>query len=201
MTTKEIVDQHFTQNIKYYESLCKKHFNGRYLWEDLLQETYLGLLKSQVLHKSTDNNYLLTVGTNVCGAIFQKRKTCKKHCDGKDSPLFETAEVFCSTFDNQEQEIIKNQAAWAKGTHSNKKQLEVSTKHEPEVSETAAQHIEEIKALVFQGLEKQDHDIEVFVMSQIESINEMSKRTGISRYCLTKANNRAKDFIKKNIAA
>jgi hypothetical protein len=175
MTTKDIVDQHFTANTKYYESLCKYLFKGRYLWEDLYQETYLALLNCPAVTRHQTNSYLLGVGTNVAKGIWQKRTSGKYHCDGKDSPLFETAGAFNCP------ELIEYP-----------KEYEIQKQND---------HMNEIKALVFKGLEEKDFDMEVFVMGQIESINAMSHRTGISRYLLNKANEKAKDHIKKNIAA
>ena len=44
MTSKEIIDSHINQHYEYYRKQCRYQYNGRYLWEDLFQETYLKLL-------------------------------------------------------------------------------------------------------------------------------------------------------------
>ena len=57
--------------------------------------------------------------------------------------------------------------------------------------------IEKILDFVFSGIAKDDHDTSVFVMSQLESINAMSKRTGINRPSLKMSCDRIKIKLKR----
>ena len=59
--------------------------------------------------------------------------------------------------------------------------------------------IERIKNCIFDGLLNQDHDIEVFVMAQIEPLYRMEQRTKINRSSLKKAYENARVKLKNQL--
>jgi len=175
--TKQIIDKHFTDNRAYYSTICKERFKERYLWEDLLHETYLGFLKVKpnVILACQDTAYLKHIGKKVLFSILQKKGFCKKNSNGKDSPLFELANDIDFNFD-----IFENQQV--------------------EQLEDREMLIDKINGIVYEGLANNDFDTEVFVMSQIESVSSISKRIGVNYYSVSKAQKKAIESIKKQLA-
>lgn len=176
---KEILDCHFSENIKYYNFLAKTLFKGRYIYEDLVQETYLEMI-NRTNYKSLDKYYLLFIGKKIMNTLYVRRLTLKKYKCGKDSPLSELNTSL------QNQSIIDNLFI-----------NEVSESFD--IDKYNKSVINKITGIIYEGLENDDYKTQVFIMSQIESINSISKRTGISRPNLTKARNQMINIIKEKI--
>lgn len=176
LEVKQIIDKHYTVNIRYYEVICKTLYKDRYLWEDLLQETYLGLLKvkPEVIKYSSDKAYLLHIGKKVIYSILQKRGFCKKYKNGSDSVFFETANLSS----NYNFDLLITEQAERKDTDK---------------------IIDQINSIVYDGLENKNFDVEVFVMSQIEHITSISRRTGVSRHYIYKSINKVTEDIKEKL--
>jgi DNA-directed RNA polymerase specialized sigma24 family protein len=173
---KVIIDKHFSDNIEYYKTICRNWYKDRYLWEDLLQEAYLGMLKvrPEVVKYSPDTAYLKHIGKKVISSILQKRNYHKKHVDGSDSVLFETS--------------------------NNAKEFNFDIfEHNQECKKDTEELIDKINSIVYDGLLNKDFETEVFVMAQIESISSISRRTGVNYYSVSKANKTAIERIKKQL--
>ena len=78
---KEIVDAHFLENHEYYKKVCRYSFKDRYLWEDLLQETYLCFLrvKPETIEKYHELGKLRSIGNIIIRSLYQDRKRAKKN--------------------------------------------------------------------------------------------------------------------------
>lgn len=204
--TKQIIDKHFTENVNYYRAICRDYYKN-YLAEDLLQEAYLAFLKvpEPVILKINDIKviderikYLRNIGRKRIAYIFRHRKQCKQHKDGQTSPMFE---VNYGNFEIdhfihidkcvEEKEVF----IMSKSTFEFEKALKDSV---AEFRDKDAE-LRIIANTVRKGLEEEDFNTGVHVMAQLESINAMSKRTGISRTYLTNAHKTKQKELKQLI--
>ena len=202
--TKQIIDKHFTENINYYKKICRSYYPN-YLAEDLLQEAYLKYVNIPAVNLiSKDVAYLKHIGKKVIARLFQGRRVCKVREGHNTSPLFEVNYsnidvdfVFYSTAtsdfyngENNQIEKIMNDRESALISNSD---LLLTEKTEQD------KQIDLVTNDILNGLSEKDFNTGVFVMAQIEPIYIMSKRTGISRTYLTKANNAKKEQLKQLI--
>lgn len=171
---KEILDKHITTNYGYYKNICWKYFKGNYLFEDLLHIVYLDIIENNLeqVVKYNDNGKLRVLIIYKIRRLFEKRKI-KCSNNRPSSPLFESKDV--------EDYIIQNIAY-----------------EEIEPFEIDEYKIEKIKDFVFNQIAKDDRDTEIFVQNQFgESINSISKRTGINRPSLKMSCDRVKIKLKR----
>lgn len=137
----------------------------------MLHELYFKLLaeKQTTIEKYQADNRLQVLGLYRLKDLFRSRKKTLKHIDGSTSPLHEL---------------------------SNYEVFEFKDIQEIEEIEIEQIKIEKIKQTIFDGILNQDHEIEVFVMAQIEPLYRMAKRTNISRSSLKKAYENARIKLK-----
>ena len=173
MSIKSTIDKHFADNYTYYKSVCKRYYNGRYLAEDLLHELYLKLSNSnpEQIERYHKANKLNCLGLLIIKDLFRHRTQKLFHIDGNTSNLFEGANFEILDFKQVDEEYIP-------------------------IDEVT---IERIKNTIFDGLLNQDHDIEVFVMAQIEPLYRMEQRTKINRSSLKKAYENARIKLKNQL--
>lgn len=185
---KEIVDSHFIAHLDYYKSYCQYSYRGRYLWEDLLQETYLNFLrvKPDVLQKYSDNGRLTTIGRIIIRSLYQDRKRAKKNKNGNTSPLFE----------------INGYSDDTRDCDTNYFEIEQAEIDFEECYNKALKLFERaLSEPVSQGKEKSSFlKVKTFLAVQESNIYQISKQTGINRKYITDVYNEAREYIKKEIA-
>src|SRR3954463_14146142 len=88
---RSIADAHFTENYNYYRKVCRNQFRGSYLFEDLLQETYLEFLKvkPETIEFYNEIGRLNCIVIRIIKALHNRRRNGKKNKQGETSPLFE----------------------------------------------------------------------------------------------------------------
>lgn len=189
---KEIIDAHFLENYKDYERVCRYCFNNRYLWEDLLQETYLKFhhVRPEVIQRFHEQGRLNQIGYIIIRSLNQGRTRAKKNVNGNTSPLFEISSYEC----NEGQ--IKDESVF------NSFELELQ---ELEIKENYDKAIKVFdKALSEPVTDNKKTSnflmIKTFLAVQESNIYQISKQTGINRKYITDVYNEAREFIKKEIA-
>lgn len=192
LSMKEIVDAHFLENHEYYKKVCRYSFKDRYLWEDLLQETYLCFLrvKPDTIEKYHELGKLRSIGNIIIRSLYQDRKRAKKNKNGHTSPLFEF-----NSYSNEDSNLQDS-------NELNYFEIEL---YELEMK------VNYDKALVLfdKALTEpvSDHagassflKIKTFLAVQDSNIYRISKQTGINRKYITDVYNEAREYIKKEIA-
>lgn len=187
MTSKQIVDIHFEKNYNYYRSVCYRYYKGRYLFEDLLNESYLELLKvkENVIFDFNDKDKLHCICLKIIRSLYQKRyHPAKNNYSGNgstSSPLFETPSIeykieFLIEESKDEKEI---QLYFEKATNLIEKALTCP---------------------VMECKEKTPYQlVQTFLAVQESNINRVSIDTGISRPFITETYKQAKEYLKKEI--
>lgn len=173
MSIKTTIDKHFADYYSYYKRICKKYYNGRYLAEDMLHELYFKLLaeKPESIDKYNKDGKLYILGLYRLRDLFRNRTRTLQHIDGNTSSLHEMSNYEIRDFADEPIELLP-------------------------IDEI---NIERIKNCIFDGLLNQDHDIEVFVMAQIEPLYRMEQRTKINRSSLKKAYENARIKLKNQL--
>ena len=169
---KQIIDKHIIEYHRYYSCVCINYYKGRYLWEDLLQELYLEFLNcnENTIAKFNEQKKLHFLGAKIIQGLYSKRGKRKEYKVG--------------TSNLNELSNLKE--------YSNLKTIQDETDPFAYIDD------EEVKRAM-DDLYKRDwflHD--VLVITQSESINNLSKRTKIDRGYLTKAIKEAKYYIKNH---
>lgn len=188
---KEIIDNHFLENYEYYKKVCRYSFKGRYLWEDLLQETYLCFfkVKPETIKKYSDTGQLLRIGSIIIRSLYQERKRAKKNSNGNTSPLFEIAGSY------SEDNLIKDDSVL------NYFEIEL---HELEIKDSYDKALKVFdKALSEPVINNKQASsflkVKTFLAVQDSNIHRISKETGINRKYITDVYNEAREFIKYEI--
>jgi hypothetical protein len=203
---KETIDKHFTENIKYYRKVIHDKYYKNYLADDLLQETYLKFVEVSESIQSNEKGVLLSYGKKIISTLFSRRNTHNNFRDCQTSPLFEIGrnnipiENCCKTgfkviYFKEEQRAESDLSRSDKGVNNVEKSL--ASYDEP--FRDKEQELRIVERIVRKGLEENDFNTGVHVMAQIESINAMSKRTGINRGYLTRANKEKQNHLKNEI--
>ena len=166
ITTKDIIDQHFTDNYKRYQRVCYRYYRGRYLFDDLLNEAYFEFLKvkEDVILKFHAMDKLYNIGLKIIRSLYQKRFSTKKYEGASSTSALYESKTITLHIDR----------------------LDLSNESYDESQDLL---FDEVSKKIDKGLQSQDDwfCMTVFVKSQTESIFEMSKKTRISRPYLTKA--------------
>lgn len=185
MTTRQIVDEHFTSNYKYYRQVCYQYYRGRYLYEDLLNEAYLKFIsiKPETIDKFLELNKLHCIGLKIIRSLYQKRTNGLKYSNaGGSSPLFETKGVEWSynfIDDNQTKDEKEIQLYFEKAVKT--------------INEALTYPVTESKKRTPYQL------VQTFLAVQESSIGRISIETGISRPHIKETYKQAKEYLKNEI--
>ena len=186
MTSKQIIDTHFEKNYKYYRQVCYRYYRGKYLYEDLLNESYLEFLKVKepVIFKFSNRDKLHCIGLKIIRSLYQKRFSKANRNKGNgcnSSQLFETPSI------SYEIEFTEQEG-----------------KDETEIQmyfERATIAIE--KALTYpvsEGKDKTPYQlVQAFLAVEASSVNKISKETGISRTFITETYKQGKEYLKQEV--
>lgn len=173
---KSIIDKHIIEYERYYKSICYSYYNGRYLWEDLFQELYLGFVdcKPDTVLQFNSTGRLNYLGALIIRNIFSKRGYHKKHEDGRTSPLFEVSNI---------SELV------------DKRMIDDRDDFAEFINKIPDDKLNEI----MNDLYKKDwfsHDVFKRVALN-ENIHQLSKKTTINRKYLTDTYNQTKEYLQK----
>jgi DNA-directed RNA polymerase specialized sigma24 family protein len=206
---RSIADAHFTQNYNYYRTVCRYQFKGNYLYEDLLQETYIELLrvKPETIEFYSEIGKLNCIVIKIIKHLHSHRRRRKYHHDGHTSQLFETADIDYSNwvesdeaidqtrrmpFDNELNSFLENFEEVLETENRIQRQFDQAR----ELMELAK--LEPVK--YDKGSELSDFlKIKVFEEVNKSSVNRVHKDTGISRAYLTRIYREGKEYLQKNI--
>lgn len=172
MSTKEIVDKHFTENLIHYQVYAKTLTRSRYIWEDLVNETYLEMLKIRepYIRYSIDTPYLWYLGKKVMKSIFYHKGKKKLTNTTIESPLLELS-CFCSSnlagtsnvIVNTELEDLLNEVSVFIEQNKNdddvKVMVDLQTTTFRKLSETTKRNINDLRKSKSTGLEKLKQNI------------------------------------------
>lgn len=186
MLARAIVDEHFTKNYKYYRQVCYRYYRGRYLFEDLLNETYLKFIevKEDTIFALYEIDKLHCIGLRIIRSLFQKkgRRSNTKENGNLSSVLFETPGIdyeydfMASDNESDEQEI---QEYFEKATSAIEKGLRSKSDGQKERSVYLK--------------------VSTFLAVQQSNINQISKQTGISRPYITETYRQSQAYLQKEI--
>lgn len=186
MTAKEIVDKHFTKEYAYYKRICSQRYKGRYLKNDLLHDTYLGVLKKkdETIFKAEREGRLKTVFISTMRYIFEDRKQIKLHIDGKTSDLNES----CISVINSIDYLLREE-----GFEKDIIDMETQT-HIQELIDTAM-------ATQNNGTkERSDYlKVSVFLHAVNTNISQTSRDMCIPRYFISEIYNEGRMYLKQAI--
>jgi len=153
-------------------------YNGRYIHEDLIQETYINFLEvnPKVLSISTDAAYLKHIGKKVMLSLFQKRKQKLFNSNGQTSNIFEA-----SNFDADFSFLVSEEGS-KKDDDENKEKL-----------------ISKISDVVYSELQNENKQMQVFIISQTHKLTDISVEFGVSRVTLNNYKKKAITLIKSKV--
>jgi len=174
---KHLIDKHITEYERYYKSICYHYYNGRYLWEDLFQELYIGFIdcKPDTVLKFSNDGKLNYLGALILRNTFGKRGYHKKNKGSSTSNLFELSNI-CELVDRS--------------------LIDENSEFDEFINSIPFEKVEDI----MNDLYKEDwfkHD--VFIMAQKESLNSLSKRTTINRKYLTDTYRNAQRLLRTQL--
>lgn len=186
MTSKSIIDKHFEKNYKYYRQVCYRYYRGRYLFEDLLNESYLEFLrvKEPTINKFNEIDKLHLIGLKIIRSLYRRRyasanRTGENGCNS--SPLFETPTL------GYEVDFLQDES-------KDEKEIQLYFERATNLIEKSLSYpVETCKAKTPYQL------VQTFLAVQESNINRVSIETGISRPFITETYKQAREFIKKEI--
>lgn len=185
---KFIINKHFEDNYNYYKWVCNRYFNGRYLAEDMLHETYLKFFdqREDKIRNYNDLGKLRVLGVYFIRELFSCKSQTMKHKDGRTSPLHETSsnEFDFERYYNDDKDC---------------EMLDAEVCQEDKREEVDLIKLERIKEEIVVSIQNDDHDMNVFVMAQTQSINKISKETNINRRSIQHSYDRAQIRLKRLI--
>jgi len=197
LTTQQIVDAHFTSNYKRYRGICYQYYRGRYLFEDLLNESYILFrqVKPETIQRFSELDKLHCIVLKIIRSVYQKRNYSarnkpsfyNKEAGCNSSPLFETPtinfdlDIMCSDID-----ILD----------VTQKELEIQ-KHYERATELIGIALQE--PVIDQKEKSNFLKITVFLDANRSSINHIHQKTGISRTYLTQVYKEGKQLLKDEI--
>lgn len=180
-SVKEIIDKHFQSNYEYYKSVCRSYYKKRYIYEDLLHETYSGFLKvkESTIIQFHELNRLHNIGLKIIRSLYQKRN--QKQRKG-DSPLKEDNTVLYYEENNEGlccfDEVFD--------------ELEQS-----EERITKERKLDTMNSLI--SANKDNRKIQLLIMNTHEKIVDIARESKTTTYYITKEINEAKEFLKANL--
>ncbi len=177
---KDLIDRHIVEYERYYKSICYSYYNGRYLYEDLFQELYIGFFncKEDVILKFSNGNRLNYLGALILRNLFSKRGYHKKHIDGQTSPLFELSNV---------SELV------------DKRIVDEDDEFTKFIDSIPTELIEQKMNELYQK-DWFSHDVFKRVVIEDENIYQLSKNTTINRKYLTENFNETKAYLRKQLS-
>lgn len=192
MQIKEIIDDHFQSNYFYYKRVCFKYFKGRYLFEDLLHESYVKFhsTKEETVIRLNSAGKLHYGVLRIIGKLFKRRKTaCNRQSrfyegNNNSSPLFETPGV------SYEYDFPTNDVDYDKDEIEIQQYFEKATR----IIEDTLQQPNENKKGKSNYLK-----VKVFLEVQRTNINQISKTTGISRPFITQTYRESQQYLREQI--
>lgn len=217
---KTVIDKHITENYNYYLAYCNRLYKGRYLKKDLINEFYIVLsnIEDEIIIRYNDKNNLKVLCIYIIRDLFRNRNCIKKNKNGKTSNLNEINDFFSY-------EMLENRVEEVNGIEDTTiyktiedgcfiKEFKDKTENENKINhlfDCEEEILCIIKDEIFSSMDRfysakdpnniknNDFDMAVFVCSQNESINSISKRTKINRVSLTASKNRAELKLKRLI--
>lgn len=187
---KDIIDKHFTDNYKYYKSICKRHINN-ITHEDMLHELYLKFfnVNHNVIIEYNGNGKLTNIGCMILRYLAQNRYRTKKNKQGSTSPLF-ISDVPCDINDLYSQQADEHSSVdyiidliESKIKEENKEELFSKLNH----------------AIIKHLNSENNTNIAVFLQANETSLYELHKDSGISRFYLKRSYEKGKELLKKEL--
>ena len=178
ITTKQIIDVHFNDNYKYYRKVCYRYYSGRFIYEDLLHELYLGFfkVKEDVILQFHNIDKLKNIGLLIIRSLFQKRN---QHERTGDSVLLEIKTI--------ESEI---DIFYSIGIEDeNPEDLIERKKKETQ--------LDRMNALILAN--KDNEFIQMLITSNNETLIDMAKEGNTTTYVIKQKINKGKQLIKDNL--
>jgi hypothetical protein len=194
-----IINQHFEKDYKYYERICKRYFKGRYLSTDLLHEAYLCFInENEIKIKAyNDNNNLRILGIYYIRKLYNRRKQVFKNKNGHTSTLHELVSVEnCLRKEDTKKDYDYVDVDANTDDFDFYQALEFE-RIEGDFESIDLIEVEKIKDEIITSVSNQDHDMNVFIMAQTQSINSISKETKINRASIQKSYDRAQIRLKR----
>lgn len=196
LEAKQIADAHFAKNYNYYRTICYRCYRGRYLYEDLLNESYLKFIEKDpdVLLKfhregrperHIEDRFRSMVKLIII-ETFRNRGIKSNRCingeTNNSSPLFETPSI------NLDYDFIAEEPQ--------KNEVEIQNHFLKAVSAINKALQEPVK----EGKKKSDWlKVRVFLEVEKTNINKLSKQTGISRPFITQTYIEGQKLLQKEI--
>ena len=196
---KQIIDNHFTKYYNYYQSVCRNKYNGRYIADDLLHETYLAFFKvrPEIIVRFNDVNKLQNIGGKIIISLFNKRNQGTKNKGKNTSPLHEIPTNDLDTIgkfkcDEFEIETADDYIDYLLFTDN------LFMEGEKERAKVKELRLSSVQGVINDRLRDKDtwFATEVFLQCQDKSVLKLSKETRINRSYLTKAYNSGKDVLR-----
>lgn len=173
----QIINDHFTKKYDYYKNICRYHFGGAFLFEDLLHETYCEMLKVKpetiTFYHEIDKLDCIVIKT-IKSLYYAKGRT-KRYEKGKTSALFQSNDIdFVDINALTDADLLDGP--------SEAELMQMADKAFSEIDKALKQPVK-----YNQGKELSDYlKIRTFVEVNQSNINQVSKSTGISRKFLTR---------------
>lgn len=186
----QIINDHFTKKYDYYKNICRYHFSGMFLFEDLLHEAYCEVLKVKpetiAFYHEIDKLECIVIKT-IKSLYYAKSRT-KRYDKGKTSVLFQSSDIEFVNIDSlTESELLDGP--------SEIELMQMADKASSEIDKALKQPVK-----YNQGKELSDYlKIRTFVEVNQSNINQVSKSTGISRKFLTRIYKEGQLTLKEKI--
>lgn len=191
---KSILDKHIVKYQRYYSTICISYFNGRYLWEDMFQELYLQFLKvrPETFEKFHNTDRLHFLGGKIISFLYSKRGQRKNHSDSQTSVFNET----CGIIDISEYRPLIELSDEGDAVVDRRRGV-------TEIAEQPSDPLQKVDIAIVKRVVEDLYTYDpflydVFTFLQKESINSLSKRSGINRKYLTDSHKIACEFIRNH---
>lgn len=163
---KLLIDKHFTDNYKYYQTISKRYFKG-HLAEDFTHELYIEFLKCPNETIQKFNGKLKLLSLFICRALVVKSTRTKRSKKGQTHPLYDCGDrmLDITLLDLPQEEIELFEIDEAK--------VEI-------IKESVWTSVERVRKDGVRAPNKY-YEIATFAASQNESIRSIARRTGLSR--------------------
>lgn len=183
ITTKQIIDEHYSSYYNYYRKVCYQYYDGRFLYMDLLHELYIGFLKvkEEVIKKFHSIDKLKNIGLLIIRSLFNKRNRQKNHKDGQDSPLSEIKRIDIADVTDIFMCI---------GIEDENFEDEYDRRKDEA-------KLDRMNALIMAN--RDNKDIQLLLLSTNNTIVDIAKDAQATVYHINKDINKAKQLIKENL--
>lgn len=193
MTTKEIIDSHYSDRYNYYRAICLQITNkDDLIYKDLLHDTYEALLKikEETIIRFNKIDKLHYLGIKTIKQLYGKRFNKKKYTKNLSSPLFIAVDEFIRL------DSIRHNDEFNEET--NNRLFELEDCNDTEFSEEDYLLLDQAITALLKDPEK-TVGVTIFLEVSETNILQLHKDSKISRYFLTSKYKEGIQNIKKYI--